>query len=98
VDEEDRARRLTAAAEDAWLAGRAERTLMLLEMARPLVSEPIQRADLDRFLGLIEMTRGVPADACRLLLHAATEVAPSDGERALQLVNIAGHIVMDEAV
>jgi DNA-binding CsgD family transcriptional regulator len=90
VDEEHRARRLTAAAENAWLAGRVERALMLLEGARPLVSAPIQRADIDRFLGLIEMTRGVPADACELLLRAATEVAPSDGERALHLLNIAG--------
>ena len=89
-DEEHRARRLTAAAENAWLAGRVERALMLLEGARPLVTEPIQRADIDRFLGLIEMTRGVPADACQLLLRAAREVAPSDGERALQLLNIAG--------
>jgi DNA-binding CsgD family transcriptional regulator len=90
TDEEHRARRLTAAAETAWLAGRVERALMLLEGARGLVTEPIQRADLDRFLGLIEMTRGVPADACQLLLRAATEVAPSDGGRALQLLNIAG--------
>jgi DNA-binding CsgD family transcriptional regulator len=90
TDEDHRARRLTAAAENAWLAGRVERALMLLEAARPLVSEPIQRADIDRFLGLIEMTRGVPADACQLLLRAATEVAPSDGGRALQLLNIAG--------
>jgi DNA-binding CsgD family transcriptional regulator len=90
VDEEHRARRLTAAAENAWLGGRVERALMLLEGARPLVSEPFQRADIDRFLGLIEMTRGVPADACQLLLRAATEVAPTDGDRALQLLNIAG--------
>jgi DNA-binding CsgD family transcriptional regulator len=90
ADEEDRARRLTAAAENAWLAGRVERTLMLLEAARPLVSEPIQRADIDRFLGLIEMTRGVPADACRLLLRSATAVAPIDEERSLELLNLAG--------
>jgi DNA-binding CsgD family transcriptional regulator/predicted ATPase len=89
-DAEHRARRLTAAAENAWLAGRIERALMLLEGARPLVSEPIQTADIDRFLGLIEMTRGVPTDACQLLLRAAKEVAPSDGERALQLLNLAG--------
>ena len=31
TDEEHRARRLTAAAENAWLAGRVERALMLLE-------------------------------------------------------------------
>jgi DNA-binding CsgD family transcriptional regulator len=90
TDEEHRARRLTAAAESAWVAGRMERALMLLEAARPLVSEPIQRADLNRFLGLIEMTRGVPADAWRLLLRSATEVAPIDAERALQMLNLAG--------
>ena len=89
-DEEPRARRLTAAAECAWLAGRVERAQRLLEAARPLVSESIQRADIDRFLGLIEMTRGVPADACVLLIRAAREVAPSDEERALQLLNLAG--------
>ena len=90
ADEEERGRRLTAAAENAWLAGRIERALTLLEAARPLVLEPIQRADVDRYLGLIEMTRGVPADACQLLLRAAEEVASSDGLRALQLLNIAG--------
>jgi DNA-binding NarL/FixJ family response regulator len=90
ADEEHRARRLTAAAESAWLAGRVERTLTLLEGARPLVSEPIQRADIDRFLGLVEMTRGVPADACALLLRAARDVAPIDEERALHLLNLAG--------
>jgi DNA-binding NarL/FixJ family response regulator len=89
-DEEHRARRLTAAAENAWLGGRVERALMLLEGARLLVSEPTQRADIDRFLGLIEMTRGVPGDAYRLLLRSAREVAPIDEERALQLLNLAG--------
>jgi DNA-binding CsgD family transcriptional regulator len=90
TDEEHRVRRLTAAAESAWLAGRVERASMLLEAARPLVSEPIQRADLDRFLGLIEMTRGLPAHAWRLLLRSAKEVAPLDAERALEMLNLAG--------
>lgn len=90
TDQQDRARRLTAAAENAWLGGRVERALTLLEAARPLVSAPIQRADIERFRGLIEMTRGVPADACGLLLRAATDVAPLDGERALHLLNLAG--------
>jgi DNA-binding CsgD family transcriptional regulator len=90
TNEKERARRLTAAAESAWLGGRVERALLLLEGARPLVTEPLQRADVDRFLGLIEMTRGVPADACRLLLRAATEIAPIDEERTLQLLNLAG--------
>jgi DNA-binding CsgD family transcriptional regulator len=85
-----RARRLTAAAESAWLAGRGERALMLLEAARPLVSDRVQRADLDRYAGLIEMTRGVPADACSLLLRAAGEITDIDTARSLQLLNLAG--------
>jgi DNA-binding CsgD family transcriptional regulator len=89
VDEQQRARQLTDAAENAWVAGRLERARMLLERARPLASEPIQRADLDRYRGLIEMTGGVPADAHQLLFRAAAEVAPLDGDRALQLLNLA---------
>jgi DNA-binding CsgD family transcriptional regulator len=89
VDEHQRARQLTDAAENAWFGGRLERARMLLERARPLASEPIQRADIDRYRGLIEMTGGVPADACQLLFRAAEEVAPLDGDRALQLLNLA---------
>ena len=62
---------------------------MLLTQAHLLASEPIQRADIDRYLGLIEMNDGIPADACQLLLRAAAEVAPLDGERALQLLFLA---------
>jgi DNA-binding CsgD family transcriptional regulator len=87
--EHERARRLTTAGEDAWVAGQTERARLLLERARRLAAEPIERADIDHTLGLIEMTRGVPADACRLLVRAAREVAPLDNERALQLLNLA---------
>jgi DNA-binding CsgD family transcriptional regulator len=88
-EELPRARRLTLAAENAWMAGRLERARMLLERARPLASEAIERADIDRYLGLIEMASGAPANAYRLLFRAAAEVAPLDGERALQLLNLA---------
>ena len=88
-DEHGKARRLTAAAENAWLAGRLERALVLLKRARPLASEPIQRADIDCYLGLTEMTGGTPAEACQLLFRAAEEVASLDSERALQLLNFA---------
>jgi ATP/maltotriose-dependent transcriptional regulator MalT len=88
-DESERARLLTAAAENAWFGGRLERTRMLLERALPLASEPLQRADIDRYLGLVELTGGVPAEACRLLVRSAAAVAPVDGERALQLLNLA---------
>ena len=88
-DESERARLLTAAAENAWFGGRLERTRMLLERARPQASEPLQRADIDRYLGLVELTGGVPAEACRLLVRSAAAVASVDGERALQLLNLA---------
>jgi ATP/maltotriose-dependent transcriptional regulator MalT len=88
-DESERARLLTAAAENAWFGGRLERTRMLLERARPLASDPLQRADIDRYLGLVELTGGVPTEACRLLLRSAAAVASDDGERALELLNLA---------
>jgi ATP/maltotriose-dependent transcriptional regulator MalT len=88
-DESERARLLTAAAESAWFGGRLERTRMLLERARPLASEPLQQADIDRYLGLVELTGGVPAEACRLLIRSAAAVVSVDGERALQLLNLA---------
>ena len=88
-EEPEQARRLTLAAENAWIAGRTDRAQALLKRARPLALEPIQQADIDRYLGLIEMTGGVPADACQLLLRAAADVAPADADRALELLNIA---------
>jgi ATP/maltotriose-dependent transcriptional regulator MalT len=88
-DESERARLLTAAAESAWFGGRLERTRMLLERARPLASEPLQHADIDRYLGLVELTGGVPAEACRLLVRSAAAVSPVNGERALELLNLA---------
>jgi DNA-binding CsgD family transcriptional regulator len=92
-EERERVRLLTAAAETAWFGGRLERVRMLLERARPLASEALQRADIDRYLGLVELTGGVPAEACRLLVRSAAAVAPVDGERALQLLDVASAAV-----
>jgi DNA-binding CsgD family transcriptional regulator len=88
-NEGDRARRLTASAENAWLSGRPERALMLFERARPLASEPIQRADIDRGRGLIELNLGIPAEAHDVLVRAARDVASVDAERALYMLGIA---------
>ena len=46
-DDEARGRRLVAAAQDAWLAGRPEHALALLDRARGLVSDPAVRAEDD---------------------------------------------------
>jgi DNA-binding CsgD family transcriptional regulator len=88
-DEHQRVRQLTAAAENAWLSGRYERAVVLLERAGPLASTTIERAEIAGYRGLIELTRGRPADAFGVLMQAATEVASIDGERALALLNLA---------
>jgi DNA-binding CsgD family transcriptional regulator len=88
-DDHQRVRQLTAAAENAWLAGRLDRARALLGRARPLATEPIEQADLNRWRGLIELNRGMPADGYEILIRAATAVAPVDGERALGLLNLA---------
>ena len=89
-DEHRQVRLLTAAAENAWLAGRLDRALVLLERARPVAAEPIERAEVDRWRGLVEMNQGRPVDGYHVLVRAAKEMAPLDGERALDLLNLAG--------
>jgi ATP/maltotriose-dependent transcriptional regulator MalT len=88
-DEHERGKRLAAAGEDAWQGGHVQRARMLLDRARPLTTDPVERADIARFLGLIEMTDGIPAYACQDLIRAAREVERLDGERALHLLCIA---------
>jgi DNA-binding CsgD family transcriptional regulator len=88
-DEHQQVRQLSAAIENAWLGGRLDRASMLVERARPILSEPLERAAIDRWRGLIEMNRGRPVEGYRVLMRAATEVAPIDGERALDLLNLA---------
>jgi DNA-binding CsgD family transcriptional regulator len=88
-DEQLRAPRLTAAAENAWLAGRPSRALTLLERGRAHALDTTQRADIDGWRGLIELNSGVPANAYQLLVRAAAEAAPVDGTRALKLLNTA---------
>src|SRR4051794_10424428 len=89
---EDRAarlRRLTAAVESAWWAGRLARVSVLLERAVPLAGAPLARAELARWKGLLELTGGAPDDAYDVLTRAADEVAALDPDRALYLLSIA---------
>lgn len=82
-------RRLTAAAENAWFAGRGERARLLLERALSLATDPDARNEVDRSPGMIEMTGDVPATGVGLLVAAAAALAPRDGERAIQLLTLA---------
>lgn len=89
AEEQDRARRLVAAGENAWFAGRPKRAGLLFDRARPLAGGPIQRADADRGRALIQLYRGTPGSACRLLISAAADVADADPERALYMLGAA---------
>jgi DNA-binding NarL/FixJ family response regulator len=83
---EPRARRLAAAAQNAWLAGQLDRAAGLLQAARPLTTDPVLGADVDRLRAWIEFTAGSPVTGRHLLVQAAHEVASVDRRRAVDLL------------
>jgi DNA-binding CsgD family transcriptional regulator len=84
--EELRSRRLADAADAAWLAGQPDRALGLLDRAAGGVSAPRLRADIAHLRGVIELRRGVPADAFTILAAGSAEVAPVDPVKALAML------------
>ena len=74
-DRGERGRRLTAAAQDAWLAGQRDRAATLLATAEQLVEDPAQRARVMQLGGLFELRRGMPDKAYRLLVDSAAAFA-----------------------
>jgi DNA-binding CsgD family transcriptional regulator len=83
---EARGRRLAAAADAAWLGGQPDRALALLDRATSVGPGPRERAEIGHLRGVIELRRGVPADAFTMLAAAAAEVAPLDPSRALAIL------------
>jgi DNA-binding CsgD family transcriptional regulator len=81
-----RARRLAAAAEAAWLAGRPAPAASLLRQARELAADPNVTADIEYTQALIEMADGTPADAYARLTRAAATVADADPGQAQKLL------------
>jgi DNA-binding CsgD family transcriptional regulator len=84
--EELRSRRLVDAADAAWLAGQPDRALGLLDRAAAGGSEPRLRADVAHLRGVIELRRGVPADAFTILAAGSAEVATADPVKALAML------------
>jgi hypothetical protein len=87
---EERGRRLTAAAHDAWLAGQRDRAAMLLAEAEQLVEERAQRARVMQLGGLFELRRGMPDKAYRLLVDSAAAFKELDPRTALETLVLAG--------
>ena len=86
LDDEDRARRLAVGADAAWHAGMPERAVVLLGRASPITRDADIRAELDHLYGVIAHGSGVPAEGVGMLLQAAATLAPSDPDRALEIL------------
>jgi hypothetical protein len=79
-------RRLVAAARGAWHAGQPGRARALLDRARPLVTDPLVRADLDHVRGEVEFRCGSLLDAAAILVGGADAVAVADPRKACQML------------
>lgn len=86
-DLELRAARLNAAAENAWLAGRAERAVELLASARKLTHLASTRAAVDNLAGHIAMRRGAVMEGFAMMLAAAEAVEDHDRLLAVRILS-----------
>src|SRR5262245_10141375 len=83
ADPPTKGRRLAFAARAASVAGAHERALSLAQVAAPLATEPLAKAEIAQAIALAEIMRGRPRDAVPALLDAAKKVAPFDADKAL---------------
>jgi DNA-binding CsgD family transcriptional regulator len=92
--DEERARRLVAAAGAAWHGGDTAWAGALLDRAERLAPlEAAVRLDLQYLRGSIELRAGVPAHGLTVLLPAAREAAQVDPSRAVHLLLVAREAV-----
>jgi len=75
-DDAERARRLYAAADAAWLAGHTERAQQRLEEALELTDDPALRSEIDQLRGHAELRAGRVMVAHDILLDAAEQAEP----------------------
>ena len=85
----ERGRRLLAAAHDAWLAGQRDRAGALLAAAEESIDEGPQLARATQLSGLIELRRGTPERAYRLLVDGALPFLATDPHTALEALVLA---------
>ncbi len=83
------ARRLYAAARDAWLAAQPVRARGLVDAAAGQAQDPLLRADVARLRARIEWNVGSQDAGRRMVLRAAAEVAPHDHQRAREMAMFA---------
>jgi DNA-binding CsgD family transcriptional regulator len=85
----DRARRLHAAADGAWLAGAPQRARALAQEARPQTGDPRLLADIDRLRARIEWNLGSVHVGYGIMMRSAQEVVPTDPVRARRMAMVA---------
>ena len=83
---ERRAERLFLAAENAWLAGRAERAIELLEAAKMLAQRSEHRVDIETLSGHIAMRRGAVMQGYAILTAAAEAIEAVDRLKAIRIL------------
>ena len=86
-----RDRLLFAAADAAWLAGDAQRTLALLDDAQTHVAAPAVAARIDHLRGQVAMRCGPVTDGYPLIVGAAAQIADADPELAVVMLAQAVH-------
>jgi DNA-binding CsgD family transcriptional regulator len=86
-----RGRQLLAAADAAWLAGDAQRTLALLDRAQTPLPAPAVAARIDYLRGQVAMRCGPVLDGYPLLAGAAALIADADPELAVAMLAQAVH-------
>lgn len=81
-----RARRLFAAAENAWLAGQAERAAALLAGARSDAGDPWLQVEIEALDGHMALGQGAVEEGYRMLQRAAAGMVGRDRLRSIQLL------------
>jgi DNA-binding CsgD family transcriptional regulator/tetratricopeptide (TPR) repeat protein len=89
-DDASRGRRLIAAAEASWLAGRHQRVLALLARGEPFVTDPALRATVAHLRGSVQLDSGDASAAHATLVPAAARLAHTDPGKALEMLVRAG--------
>jgi DNA-binding CsgD family transcriptional regulator len=82
----ERGPRLFAAAEAAWLAGDATRTLGLLDDARGYADDVALAARVDELRGEVAMRRGPVMEGSALIVSAAERIADTEPEAAIEML------------
>lgn len=83
---ERRAERLFLAADNAWLAGRAEHALELLTAAKKLAQTRERHVDIENLSGQIAMRRGAVMQGYATLIAAAEAIEPIDRLKAVRIL------------